>query len=219
MDRYSGPVAVIGLGRFGGAVATVLLEQGREVLAVESNPRLVQAWAPLLTHVVEADATDLAALRQLGIAEFKQAVVAIGTGVEASVLTVAALADLGVPDIWAKALTKEHARILERMGATHVVFPEREMGVRVGHMVADGVLEYLEFDDGLAMVKVTPPAESVGRTLGQAAMRSKYGVTVVAIKRPGEDFTYATADTVVHPDDVLVAAGRKDRIARFMVLP
>lgn len=219
MDKYSGPVAVVGLGRFGSAVAQVLVEQGREVLAIETDGRLVQVWAPLLTHVVEADATNPEALRQLGVAEFQQAVVAIGTGIEASVLCVAALADLGVPDIWAKALTKEHARILERMGASHVVFPEREMGVRVGHMVADGVLEYLEFDDGLAMVKVTPPGESVGRTLGQAALRSKYGVTVVAIKRPGEDFTYATADTVVHPDDVLVAAGRKDRIARFMVLP
>jgi trk system potassium uptake protein TrkA len=179
----------------------------------------VQAWAPALTHVVEADATSLEALRQLGIGEFQQAVVAIGTGVEASVLCVAALADLGVPDIWAKALTKEHARILQRMGATHVVFPEREMGVRVGHQVADGVLEYLEFDDGLAMVKATPPVEAVGRTLGQAALRSKYGITVVAIKRTGEDFTYTTAETVVHADDVLVAAGRKDRIARFMVLP
>jgi trk system potassium uptake protein TrkA len=212
-------VAVIGLGRFGSAVAQILVEQGREVLAVETDPRLVQAWAPALTHVVEADATSLEALRQLGIGEFQQAVVAIGTGVEASVLCVAALADLGVPDIWAKALTKEHARILQRMGATHVVFPEREMGVRVGHQVADGVLEYLEFDDGLAMVKATPPVEAVGRTLGQAALRSKYGITVVAIKRTGEDFTYTTAETVVHADDVLVAAGRKDRIARFMVLP
>ncbi len=219
MDKYSGPVAVIGLGRFGSAVAQILVEQGREVLAVETDPRLVQAWAPALTHVVEADATSLEALRQLGIGEFQQAVVAIGTGVEASVLCVAALADLGVPDIWAKALTKEHARILQRMGATHVVFPEREMGVRVGHQVADGVLEYLEFDDGLAMVKATPPVEAVGRTLGQAALRSKYGITVVAIKRTGEDFTYTTAETVVHADDVLVAAGRKDRIARFMVLP
>ncbi|MCU0265863.1 MAG: TrkA family potassium uptake protein [Actinomycetia bacterium] len=212
-------MAVIGLGRFGSAVAQILVEQGREVLAVETDPRLVQAWAPALTHVVEADATSLEALRQLGIGEFQQAVVAIGTGVEASVLCVAALADLGVPDIWAKALTKEHARILQRMGATHVVFPEREMGVRVGHQVADGVLEYLEFDDGLAMVKATPPVEAVGRTLGQAALRSKYGITVVAIKRTGEDFTYTTAETVVHADDVLVAAGRKDRIARFMVLP
>lgn len=219
MDKYSGPVAVIGLGRFGSAVAKILIEQGREVLAIESDPRLVQTWAPVLTHVVEADATNLDALRQLGVADFQQAVVAIGTGIEASVLSVAALADLGVPDIWAKALSKEHARILERMGATHVVFPEREMGVRVGHQVADGVLEYLEFDDGLAMVKVNPPAETVGRTLGQSALRSKYGVTVVAIKRSGEDFTYTTADTVVHADDVLVAAGRKDKIARFMVLP
>jgi len=215
LARYRGPVLVVGLGRFGGAVAETLAQQGREVLAVERDPLLVQEWSGRLTHVVEADATSEEVLRQLGIDEFQQAVVAIGTGVEASVLTVGALADLGVPDIWAKALTPAHGRILTRVGATHVVFPESDAGVRVGHQVADGVLEYLEFDDGFALVKVAPPAEAVGRTLGEAALRSRYGVTVVAIKRPGQDFTYATADTTVFVDDVLVVTGRRDHVERF----
>lgn len=206
---------VVGLGRFGGAVAETLVRQGREVLAVERDPLLVQEWSGRLTHVVEADATSEEVLRQLGIDEFQQAVVAIGTGVEASVLTVGALADLGVPDIWAKALTQAHGRILTRVGATHVVFPESDAGVRVGHQVADGVLEYLEFDDGFALVKVAPPEEAVGRTLGEAALRGRYGVTVVAIKRPGQDFTYATADTTVFVDDVLVVTGRRDHVERF----
>ncbi len=215
MARYRGPVLVVGLGRFGGAVAETLAQQGREVLAVERDPLLVQEWSGRLTHVVEADATSEEVLRQLGIDEFQQAVVAIGTGVEASVLTVGALADLGVPDIWAKALTPAHGRILTRVGATHVVFPESDAGVRVGHQVAYGVLEYLEFDDGFALVRVAPPEEAVGRTLGEAALRSRYGVTVVAIKRPGQDFTYATADTTVFVDDVLVVTGRRDHVERF----
>lgn len=208
-------ILVVGLGRFGSSVARTLTDLGREVLAIDGDARLVQQHAGLLTHVVEADATSEEALRQLGAADLNCAVVAIGSHIEASILCVSVLVDLGLQTIWAKAVTKEHARILERVGATKVVLPEHEMGQRVGHLVAGRALNYIEFEDGFALVETATPREYVGRSLGEAQIRSEHGVTVVCIKRPGEDFTYATADTVVREGDLLVVAGRTERAERF----
>lgn len=118
-------VVVIGLGRFGGAVAESLTELGHEVLGIDEDAAIVQSWADRLTHVVQADTTDGETLRRLGVQDFPRAVVAIGTDIEASVLTVLALTELGVPDIWAKALSGKHGRILERTGAHHVIYPMR----------------------------------------------------------------------------------------------
>jgi len=215
-----GPVLVIGLGRFGSAVAQTLVHLEVEVLGIDNDAHLVQRWADALTHTVQADSTDEAVLRQLGAPDFTRAVVAIGSNVEASILTTSLLHDLGVEDIWAKALTTEHGRILERVGATHVVFPEREMGTRVAHLVhGHRMLDYIEFDDGFAVSKTSAPVEAYHHTLGESELRRKYDVTVVGIKRPGEDFTYATADTVVHPGDVLVVSGKITKIEAFARLP
>lgn len=122
------PVLVVGLGRFGSSVAHELQEHGREVLAVDTDRDLVAKAAAVLTLAVEADATDEDAMRQLGVGDFKDAVVAIGTDIESSVLVVSLLLDLGVTNIWAKAVSPAHGRILERVGATRVVYPEAEMG-------------------------------------------------------------------------------------------
>ena len=121
-------VVIIGLGRFGSAVADSLVRMGQEVLAIDENQVLVDRWAGELTHVAQADTTDDEALRQLGVGDFDRAVVAIGTDIEASVLTVLALAEAGVPDIWAKAITRKHGAILERVGAHHVIYPEFSHG-------------------------------------------------------------------------------------------
>ena len=123
------PVLVIGLGRFGSAVAHELERLGFEVLGIDADAKLVQAHADVLTHVVQADTSDnVEVLLQLGAAEFDSAVVGIGSDVEASILTTAALVDVGIPNIWAKAVTASHGRILSRIGAHHVVYPEHEMG-------------------------------------------------------------------------------------------
>ena len=114
-------VLVVGLGRFGSAVARSLVAMGKEVMAIDENPDTVQRWADDLTHVVQADTTDDQALRQLNVREFDRAVVAIGSDIEASVLTVLALADMGIKEIWAKAITAKHGAILERIGAHHVI--------------------------------------------------------------------------------------------------
>ncbi|MGH3042508.1 MAG: potassium channel family protein [Gaiellaceae bacterium] len=206
---------VIGLGRFGGGLAETLVGMGHEVLGVDANAKSVQQFSGILTHVVEADSTDEQAMRQLGAAEFATAVVAIGTDIEASILTASVLADLGVPRIVAKAVSQAHGRILERVGADRVVFPERDMGIRVGHSLAGSILDYFELDPGFAIVETTAPRELVGKTLADAEVRKRYGITVVCVKPAGGSFTYATPDTVVREGDILVVAAEKRRAEAF----
>ncbi|SFV19988.1 potassium channel family protein, partial [Micrococcus terreus] len=156
------PVLVIGLGRFGSAVAEQLVDQGREVMAIERDPALVQRFAGTLTHVVEADATNVEALRQLGAQEFSTAVVGVGTSIESSVLITVNLVDLGIGHIWVKAITPAHGKILRRIGANHIIFPEHDAGVRAAHLVGGRMLDFIEFDDDFAIVKMYPPTETVG---------------------------------------------------------
>jgi trk system potassium uptake protein TrkA len=208
-------VVVIGLGRFGGQVAESLVNLGHEVLGVESDSHIVQDWSDRLTHVVQADATDTEAMRQLGVQDFARAVVGIGTNLEASVLSVLTLTELGVPEIWAKAISAKHGKILSSVGARHVVYPEAEMGERVAHLITGRMLDYIEFDDGFAIAKVRAPREAVGRTLADIGLRSKWGVTVVGTKLPGEDFTYARPETVVPSGCILIVAGGTTKVERF----
>lgn len=212
-------VVVIGLGRFGGAVAESLIRMGHEVLGVDDNYDRVQQWSGLLTHVVQADTTSIETLRELGVAEFKHAVVGIGNNVEASVLTVLALEELGVKDIWAKAMTAKHGRILERTGAHHVIFPEATMGERVAHLVNGRMIDFFEVEPGYAIAKTRTPADFDGRALGELGVRSKHGVTVVAVKKPKEqEITYAKLETVLSREDLLVVAGPTAQVERFAAL-
>ncbi|MCT2008340.1 Trk system potassium uptake protein TrkA [Micrococcus lylae] len=213
------PVLVIGLGRFGAATAQELVAQGREVLAVEKDPVLVQKWASTLTHVVEADATDAEALRQLGAEDFSAAVVGVGTSIESSVLITVNLVDLEIPHLWVKAITAAHGKILRRIGANHIIFPEFDAGVRAAHLVNGRMLDFIEFDDDFAIVKMHPPTETVGFTLSESDVRKKYGVTIVGVKTPGEEFTYAQPDTKVGPRDTLIVSGHTDLIERFAARP
>jgi trk system potassium uptake protein TrkA len=206
---------VIGLGRFGGGLAATLVGMGHEVLGVDTDPKIVQDFANVLTHVVEVDSTSEAAMRQLSAGEFETAVVAIGTEIEASILTTSVLADLGVKRIVAKAVTEPHGRILERVGAHRVVFPERDMGIRVGHSLAGSILDYFELDPGFAIVETSAPKALVGKTLAQAEVRKRYGITVVCVKPQGGAFTYATPDTVVNEGDIIVVAAEKRRAEAF----
>jgi trk system potassium uptake protein len=206
---------VIGLGRFGGGLARTLVDLGHDVLGVDNDAKLVQTFAPHLTHVVEADSTDPEALRQLGAGEFSTAVVAIGTEIEASILTTSALVDLKVPRVVAKAISEAHGTILERVGATRVVFPEYDMGVRVGHSLAGRMIDYFQLDPGFALVETTAPREIIGKSLAEAEVRRKFGITVVSIKPQGGTFTYATPDTTVNDGDILVVAGETKRAEAF----
>lgn len=211
-------VAVLGLGRFGKSLALELMEQGTEVLGVDTDEAVVQRVSDRLTHAAVADTTDEESLRQLSVHECDRAVVGIGSDLEASLLTASALINLDVTNIWAKAISNAHAKILTQIGVHHVVRPEHDMGKRVAHLVRGRMMDYIEFDDGFAMVKTSPPSFLIGDNLGRSAIRTKHKVTVVAIKRPGEGFTYATADTVISAGDTIIVSGQVRDTERFSEL-
>ncbi|MGV9762992.1 potassium channel family protein [Micromonospora tulbaghiae] len=211
-------IAVIGLGRFGARLAASLSRLGHEVLAVDRDPGRVQHWSADLDRVVQADSTEEAVLRQLGLADFRRVVVAIGASLEASVLTVLALAELGVEQIWARATSEKHAKILHSVGAHHVVFPEAETGERVAHLIVSRMLDFIEFDDDFAIAKIKVPAPLVGRSLRDIAPQDRYGVMVVGEKQPGEPFRYAGPDTVLTPDSLLIVEGSISQVQRFSAL-
>jgi trk system potassium uptake protein len=208
-------VAVIGLGRFGGQVADALVRLGHEVLAVDLDGRTVEKWTERLTYVVQADATEVRVLRQLGIDQFSRIVVGIGTALEASVLTVLALTEIGVSEIWAKSTSGPHSRILSAVGATHVIFPESAMGDRVAHLLTSRMLDFTGFHPSLAVARTRAPGELHGRSVGESSLRQRYGVTVVAVQNGGGDFTFANRDTRIESESLLVVAGRPEQLERF----
>lgn len=216
--KHDAPVLVIGLGRFGAATAGELDRLGREVLAIDEDERLVQKWSERVTHTVQADAKNVEALRQIGAPEFQIAVVAVGSSIEASVLITANLVDLKVPQIWAKAISRSHGKILERIGANHVIYPEAEAGERVAHLVSGRMLDFIQFDDDFALVKMYPPKPIRGLNLTESGVRSKYHVTVVGVKSPGKPFTYATESTVVSNHDLIIVSGKSSDIESFAAL-
>ncbi|HEX6969552.1 MAG TPA: TrkA family potassium uptake protein [Micromonosporaceae bacterium] len=208
-------VVVIGLGRFGSEVARSLERIGNEVLAIDEDPEVVQHWAERLTYVVQADSTDDTSLRQVGVPEIGQVVVGIGSNVEASVLTVLTLIEMGVPNIWARASSDKHARILATIGAHHVIYPEAVIAERIAHLVTSRVLDIIEFEDDFAMAKTRVPPDVAGRTLADTEFRSRYGVTVVGVKRPGDVFEYGSRETLIPADAMLIVAGDAEQIRRF----
>jgi trk system potassium uptake protein TrkA len=216
--KHDAPVLVIGLGRFGAATAGQLDRLGREVLAIDDNEGLVQKWSERVTHTVQADARNIDALRQIGASEFSIAVVAVGSSIEASVLITANLVDLKVPQIWAKAISKSHGKILERIGANHVIYPEAEAGERVAHLVSGRMLDFIEFDDDFALVKMYPPKPIRGKNLTESGVRTRHKITVVGVKSPGKPFTYATEKTVVTDHDIIIVSGTSSDIEKFSAL-
>ncbi|WP_102510590.1 potassium channel family protein [Sanguibacter massiliensis] len=209
---------VIGLGRFGSALAATLDRLGQDVLAVERNATLAQQWAGRIP-LVEADATNPEALEQLGARDFPVAVVGVGSSLEASVLITGNLVDMGTPQIWAKAVSAEHGRILQRIGAHHVVFPEADAGNRVAHLVSGKLMDYIEVEDGFTIVKMRPPKEMQGFTVEQSKVRTRYGVTVIGVKPPGQEFIYATPQTRISANDLLVVSGHSELLERFAARP
>ena len=215
---HDAPVLVLGLGRFGAATAGELDKLGRDVLAVDADPVLVQKWADRVKHTAVLDARDLNALQQIGAADFSVAVVAVGSSIEASVLITTHLVDLKIPQIWAKAISEAHGKILTRIGAHRVIYPERDAGERVAHLVSGRMIDFIRFDDDFALVKMYPPKPIRGKSLTESGVRTKYNITVVGVKSPGKPFTYATEETVVTNHDLIIVSGSNDDIERFATL-
>ena len=215
---HDAPVLVIGLGRFGAATAGELDKLGRDVLAVDEDPALVQKWAERVRHTAVLDARNMSALEQIGARDFPIAVVATGSSIEASVLITTNLVDLKVPQIWAKAISESHGKILTRIGAHRVIYPEREAGERVAHLVSGRMIDFIRFDDNFALVKMYPPKPIRGLSLTDSKVRSKYNITVVGVKSPGKPCTYATEKTVVTNHDLIIVSGTNEDIETFAAL-
>ena len=211
----SDSVVVIGLGRFGGAVAQSLMRLGHDVMGIDHREDLVQIWADRLTHAVQADATNENIMLQLGVADFSHAIVGIGSDLAGSQMTIMVLTELGIKDIWVKAMSPEHGQIAQRIGAHHVIFPEADMGERVAHQITGRLMDFIEFEDGFAIAKINAPDLTHHKTLAEAHVRSRFGVTVVGVKRMNQDFEHALGDTHILPGDLLIVSGATKKIELF----
>ncbi|HEX7460584.1 MAG TPA: TrkA family potassium uptake protein [Dermatophilaceae bacterium] len=216
---YEDDVLVIGLGRFGAEAALELRRLGHKVVAIEKDPLLAERFSSQLDRVILGDSCEPQVIEACRASTFKLAVIGIDSSIEASVLTAGNLIDAGISSIWAKALSIEHARILERIGVHHIVRPESDAGRRVAHLLNGKLEDYIAFDDGFAIVKMPPPRETIGFTLAQSQIRTKYGVTVVGLKAPGEDFTHAVPDTKVTAQHTLIVSGPSDLIELLVSRP
>ena len=205
-------VLVIGLGRFGTAAARELMAIGHDVLAVDRDEALVNEIAQDVTSAVQADASDTEVLEGLGAADFDHAIVAISGDAQSSIFATMALRNLGVGNVVAKAGTSLHGAILERVGATRVVYPELEMGSRVAHSFASRhVIDYLDIAPGFGIVRFSVPPGWSGRSVGDLDLPGR-GLTVVAI-RQGDRLTVSPdAETSVTAGDELVIVGADDRL-------
>lgn len=212
------PVVVLGLGRFGQAVAAALTREGCEVLAVDRDAELVRRASARVTLAVQADVTSKDALAQLGVGEYTRAVVAIGDAVESSLVCALVLKeDFKIPEIWAKAINAQQAKILRKIGVTEVIYPELEVGRRVAHALLGHRTEYIPTVDGLAYSALPVHPSWVGRRLGDLAELSTRGILVLAISRKGLGMPdLATPDSVLNHRDVLVVCGPEDEVTPLL---
>ncbi|MBP7784614.1 MAG: TrkA family potassium uptake protein [Firmicutes bacterium] len=208
--------AVIGLGRFGMSVARTLSELGQEVFAIDVDEDKVQRIAPVVTHAVVADVADIEAMRSIGIRNVDVAVITVGSEVKASMVGTMVLRELGVRTIVAKANDDLHGKVLEKLGADRVVYPERDGGSRLARVLTStNLIEQIDLDPDYSIVEMTAPSSLAGKSLAELAVRARFGVYVMAI-RSGDVMTVAPgADDVIREDDVLVVIGRNDRLQRF----
>lgn len=206
---------MIGLGRFGQALAMELMATGTEVLGIDTSEEIVQSLNGVLSQVVRADSTKEETLRQLAVNDFDRVVVAIGTDIQSSILTTSLLIRLGVPQIWAKAVSDPHGQILAQLGVPHVIYPEHDMGRRVAHLVRGAALDYIEVDSDYAIVKMQPNSALLGKRLGDTRLRQEHGVTVMAVRRGDDPWRNADAETTVSTGDTVLIAGPTRQAEEF----
>ncbi|MEB3103120.1 potassium channel family protein [Ferviditalea candida] len=210
--------AVIGMGRFGSSVAKTLYNLGFEVLAIDSNETRTQEVVNMVTHAVQADSTDEDALRALGIRNFDVVVVAIGEDIQSSILTSLILKDMGVSMLIVKAQNELHGKVLAKIGADKVIYPERDMGQRVAHnLISPNILDHIELSEDYSIVEIGVSHQMAGKTLRQLDIRAKYGCNVMAIKGDGKMNIAPHADDVIRPNDVLVVIGKNEALHNFEV--
>ena len=218
--------AVIGLGRFGSSVAKTLSGKGHQVLAIDLKESIIQDVSDDVTQAVCLDATDEKALRGVGIENVDVAVIGTGTNLEASVLITLNLKEIGIKEIVCKAVSEDHKKALEKIGATKVIQPEKEMGVRLANsLISTSVLEHIELSGKSCIVELIAPKEFIGKSLREVDVRAKFGVNVIAVKRRIPSASKKTeeeivnvspqADDVVKKGDVLVVLGPNENVEKL----
>ncbi|MEC1678612.1 Ktr system potassium transporter KtrC [Bacillus mojavensis] len=208
--------AVIGLGRFGGSICKALSEEGVEVMAMDIDEDKVNEYAKIASHAVIGDSTDESVLKNLGLRNFDHVIVAIGENIQASILTTLILKELGVNTITVKAQNDYHEKVLSKIGADHIVHPERDMAKRIAHnIVSNNVLDYLELSEEHSLVEIVANSRLAGNTLLDLDIRAKYGINIVAIKRSKEVIVSPLATEVIHQEDILIVIGSVTDISRF----
>jgi trk system potassium uptake protein len=206
-------VIVIGLGRFGSSAARELMALGHEVLAIDNSETHVNEIAADVTHAVELDASDEHALRDVGAGDFEHAIVAMSSNTEASIFATMALKNLGVRNVIAKAANQLHGRILERVGASRVVYPEREMGTSVAHSFSiPNVLDYIDVAPRFGIVKIQPPESFVGKTLRELDLPGTMSLTPIALRRGKNVTVNPHRDERVEATDELILIGLDARL-------
>lgn len=208
--------AVIGLGRFGSSLAKELIELGNEVLGIDKDEEVVHELSDVLTHTVVADATEEEMLRSLGIRNFDCAVVAIGDDIQTSILAAILMKELGVKKVVAKAISVLHGRVLERIGVDRVIYPERDMGVRVAHqLVSPNLLDYIELSQDFTIAELSVPDCLSGMSLKELNIRARFGFSIVALNKPYGVIIAPTADDIVEKEDMMVVIGTNEQIEAF----
>ncbi|WP_424162441.1 Ktr system potassium transporter KtrC [Bacillus amyloliquefaciens] len=208
--------AVIGLGRFGGSICKALSEEGLEVMAMDIDEDKVNEYAKIASHAVIGDSTDESVLKNLGMRNFDHVIVAIGENIQASILTTLILKELGVNTITVKAQNDYHEKVLAKIGADHIVHPERDMAKRIAHnIVSNNVLDYLELSDEHSIVEIVANSRLAGNTLLDLDIRAKYGINIVAIKREKEVIVSPLATEMIQKEDILIVIGSLTDISRF----
>jgi len=206
---------IIGCGRFGSSVAQKLHELGSEVMAVDSSEETIQNIADSVTHAVQADATDENALKAIGIRNFDVAVITIGANIQASIMVTLMVKELGIKHIVAKAQNEMHAKVLYKIGADRVVFPEREMGVRVAkNLVSNKILDYIELSEEYTISEVTPLKAWIGKSLIELNLRAQYGINVIALKSNESININVGPEESISEHDILVVIGHNDDIRK-----
>ncbi len=213
--------AVIGIGIFGASIATTLFEMGHDVLAMDISEDKVQEITDKVTHAVQADSTNEDALLALGIKTFDVAIVSIGQDIQANILTTLILKEIGVKQVVAKARTELHGKVLYRIGADRVIFPERDMGIRVAHnLVASNIIDYIELSPDFSIVEIVVPESIAGKTLAELDLRVRFGVNVIAIKggAEGQINLSPKAENLISHGDIMIVAGKNNNLRKLETL-
>ena len=212
MEKNKKQYVVLGLGRFGISVARTLYSLGHDVLGVDNDEEIVQSLSNELTHVVTADLLDEETFKALGLRNFDVAIVAVGD-LEASMMCTLMLKETGIPFILAKASTSLHGPMQDKIGADKVIYPERDMRLRVGHNLADSnIVDYIELVDNLSIMEIGAPKSMVGKSLSEAEMRRLYNVTVVALRRNGQMLVNPDPHDKIRAGDIMVILGTRESI-------